>query len=144
MKRIVIIVACIVVLIMLSALLTLRLSQSGMAHSSTGIIPAPKTASNAAAFVAGGPHKVKITSNIPYATVDGKTLTLDLYQPEGVTLPMPVVVYTHSGGFRVGNSEVKSAKAFGPVIASHGYTFATINYELSGEATIPAPIYDDF
>jgi acetyl esterase/lipase len=63
---------------------------------------------------------------------------LDVYVPDVVTLPRPLVVWIHGGGWYSGD---KSA-AVGLGLLARGYVVASINYRLSNEATFPAQIFD--
>lgn len=77
-----------------------------------------------------------ITKNIEYANADGKHLLLDLYVPAAVKNPY-LVVWVHGGAWSSGSKE---SPPLGLLAA--GYTLASVNYRLSGEATFPAPIHD--
>ncbi len=63
---------------------------------------------------------------------------LDLYLPEKVTQPLPVILWVHGGGWITGD------KAGGPAIqfATKGYAVAAMNYRYSQHATFPAQIHD--
>jgi acetyl esterase/lipase len=66
---------------------------------------------------------------------------LDLYVPNGVSSPVPLIVFIHGGGWQNGD------KQFGPNsyqlrYARSGYAVASINYRFSSEAIFPAQIYD--
>ena len=90
------------------------------------------------------PVNATVQRDIPYATVDGVTLTLDLYSPKANgAAPRPLVVYVHGGGWRGG------AKTTGSYIVdvtadlvSRGYVMAAIDYRLAPAAKWPAFIYD--
>ncbi|MEP6693476.1 MAG: alpha/beta hydrolase [Chloroflexota bacterium] len=79
----------------------------------------------------------KTVADIPYATVNGKTLLLDLDLPVGPG-PFPVIVWIHGGAWAEGD------KAGGPAAfyATLGYAVARVNYRLSGEAVFPAQLFD--
>lgn len=86
--------------------------------------------------VSNRPSIVK-TADIPYATVDGTTLTLDLYMPAGVDDP-PLVVYLHLGGWRFG-----SKLNIGPIdLVDHGFALASIGFRLTPVAPLPAQVHD--
>jgi acetyl esterase/lipase len=85
---------------------------------------------------------------VPYAAIPGvRPLELDLYLPPTGDR-VPVVVFLHGGGWRVG-----SRHAAGPAyrgasptpferVAQAGVAVASVDYRLSGEATWPAQLHD--
>jgi len=90
---------------------------------------------------------VTATFDIPYATLPGfRPLTLDLYTPRAQTVPAPMVVFVHGGGWNNGDS--RTARAFADLpralaaLAAQGYVVASINYRLSQEARFPAALQD--
>lgn len=77
--------------------------------------------------------------NYPFALVPGyRMLRLDLHVPDGVTGPVPVVVYASGGAWLL------VIKHHGPwkFLLSEGYAVASIEYRLSGEACFPAGVHD--
>ncbi|HAH44481.1 MAG TPA: lipase [Planctomycetaceae bacterium] len=63
---------------------------------------------------------------------------LDFWQAEG-TGPRPLLVYIHGGGWIGGDKDrVRNIQPF----LEEGISFASINYRLTGEAPLPAPVYD--
>jgi acetyl esterase/lipase len=66
---------------------------------------------------------------------------LDLYLPAGASVPYPVIVAIHGGGFTAGD---KSDGQVAPMLLglARGYAVAAIDYRLSGEAKFPAQIQD--
>jgi acetyl esterase/lipase len=81
---------------------------------------------------------VKLVPNLEYASVNGKSLLLDLYLPRKIDKPLPVVMWVHGGGWFQGDKKVCPAIDF----ATHGYAVVSINYRFSQEATYPAQIQD--
>jgi acetyl esterase/lipase len=85
---------------------------------------------------------------VPYAAIPGiRPLEFDLYLPPSGDR-VPVVVFLHGGGWRVG-----SRHAAGPAYrgasptpferaAQAGIAVASVDYRLSGEATWPAQLHD--
>ncbi len=89
--------------------------------------------------VAPGPPTPPTAANVPYLTVQGETLTLNIYHPSGEA-NVPVVLYIHGGGFTAGD------KWEGQHWASHllpwGYAVVSIDYRLAPRHPFPAAIAD--
>lgn len=64
---------------------------------------------------------------------------LDFWQAEGEG-PRPLLVYIHGGGWVVGDKKQAPAKIH-PYLEK-GISYAAINYRLSGEHPLPAPVHD--
>jgi len=63
---------------------------------------------------------------------------LDFWQAEG-NGPRPLLVYIHGGGWIGGDKDpVRNIQPF----LEKGISFASINYRLTGEASLPAPVHD--
>ena len=86
------------------------------------------------------PTGFKMQRDVVYATVGQRKLVLDLYLPEKVGKPLPIVVWVHGGGWRGGNKD-NVAPRLSPLL-SRGYAAASVGYRLSGEAIFPAAIAD--
>jgi acetyl esterase/lipase len=96
--------------------------------------------------VAGGkperpiPESVNYIRDVQFCTGGGKPLLMDWYVPkQRAHTPAPVVIWIHGGGW-VGSD--KSENAIPVFLSERGWTVASINYRLSGEATFPAAIED--
>ena len=74
--------------------------------------------------------------DVPYATVDGRELLLDIYMPEQ-ELPPFLIVWIHGGAWHSGSKEDPPL-----VLLQHGYALASIDYRLSVDAPFPAQIHD--
>ena len=63
---------------------------------------------------------------------------LDLYLPEQINAPLPVILWVHGGGWITGD------KAGGPAIqfATRGFAVASMNYRYSQHAIFPAQLHD--
>jgi acetyl esterase/lipase len=68
-----------------------------------------------------------------------KSCTLDFWKADGDG-PRPLHVHIHGGGWTGGDK--KSAHAQAQTFLDEGISFASINYRLSGEAPLPAPVHD--
>ncbi len=67
-----------------------------------------------------------------------ESLLLDLYLPEDVASPLPLIVWIHGGAWREGTKEHPRALR----LVSDGYAVASVEYRLSQEAIFPAQIHD--
>ncbi len=78
--------------------------------------------------------------DLPYVDTS-PSRRLDIYLPEGLDGPFPVIVQIHGGAVSVGE---KRDRQLNPVLSalSRGYAVAAVNYRLSWEAKFPAAIYD--
>ena len=95
---------------------------------------------------AGG---TRLLLGVPYASTPGsRPLELDVVLPPETGEPVPLVVFLHGGGWRLG-----SRHAAGPAyrgasptpferVAQAGIAVASVDYRLSGEATWPAQLHD--
>ncbi|MEH7098297.1 alpha/beta hydrolase [Neobacillus vireti] len=84
--------------------------------------------------------EVKVIPDLEFAAPNGKPLLLDLYLPIGTDGTVPVIIWLHGGGWRIGDRKL------GPNLsvrfAECGFAMASIEYRLSSEATFPAQIHD--
>ena len=79
-----------------------------------------------------------IQRDLVYKRVNGAVLTLDLYCPEKVSGPLPVIVWIHPGGWNRGRKERCPAVT----LVQDGYAVASIDYRLTTTAPFPAQIED--
>ncbi|HYE05838.1 MAG TPA: alpha/beta hydrolase [Planctomycetota bacterium] len=84
------------------------------------------------------PDGVAIERDIVYHRVGDRDLRLDLYRPEGVSGPLPVIVWIFGGGWLRGGRETCPIAP----IARRGVVIASIDYRLADQATFPAQIED--
>lgn len=78
-------------------------------------------------------------AGIEYARVGPRPLLMDIYAPQNPSQEVsPLVVWVHGGAWRAGS------RAKVPVVAltRHGWSIASVDYRLSGEATFPALVHD--
>lgn len=64
---------------------------------------------------------------------------LDFWQAAGEG-PRPLLIYIHGGGW-IGGDKQQAPAAFRPFL-DKGISYAAINYRLTGEAPLPAPVHD--
>ncbi|KQZ76787.1 hypothetical protein ASE06_05490 [Sphingopyxis sp. Root214] len=92
---------------------------------------------------AGG---VRTIADMPYRTVDGEALTLDLYLPPKAGWKRPAVLFVHGGGFIQGHSRMMGAETDFPArlaaLAEKGYVVASIEYRLAPKSRFPAQVRD--
>jgi acetyl esterase/lipase len=74
--------------------------------------------------VAYGPHRLNV---------------IDFWQAEGDG-PRPLLVYIHGGGWTGGDKKVAPARV--QPWLDKGISYAAINYRLTGEVPLPAPVHD--
>jgi acetyl esterase/lipase len=80
--------------------------------------------------------------DIPYCTVDGVSLTLDLYLPDNDQMPAQVLVYSHGGSFTSGDKQKGSGTIDIPAMTARGYAVAAVNYRLMPAHPFPAEVID--
>jgi acetyl esterase/lipase len=68
-----------------------------------------------------------------------RRLVMDLWLPQGQPKPMPLIVYVHGGGWRMGT---QYRPPFQPRLFDEGVATVAITYRFSGEAPFPAMLHD--
>ena len=95
-----------------------------------------------------GPGGTRLLLGVPYAAIPGiRPLELDLHLPPESRGPVPVVVFLHGGGWRLGSRHTagpmyRSSPTPFERMAQAGIAVAGVDYRLSGEATFPAQLHD--
>lgn len=84
--------------------------------------------------------QVKILTDLVFSSPNGKPLLLDLYLPMNAKEPLPVIIWLHGGGWRIGDR--KLGPDFCQFFSEKGFAIVSIEYRLSGEAIFPAQIHD--
>ena len=79
------------------------------------------------------------TKNIVYKEIDGESLKLDVYIPEGEG-PFPAVVVVHGGAWRFGSKG--QLAMYARDLAKRGYVSFAINYRLAPQHKSPAQTED--
>ncbi|MEZ5400632.1 MAG: alpha/beta hydrolase [Bryobacteraceae bacterium] len=77
--------------------------------------------------------------DLPYATMDGVPLSMDILHPTAPG-PHPAVVLVHGGGFSGGNRQGFLGTA--AKLARAGFAAASISYRLTPVHQFPAPVHD--
>lgn len=99
-------------------------------------LPAAAQPNSAGTDVSDRPSIVR-TGDIPYATVGGEELALDLYMPADVDDP-PLVVFVHGGAWRFGSR----ASVSNIDLVDHGFAVASVSFRLTPVAPLPAQVHD--
>ncbi|MBT1685896.1 alpha/beta hydrolase [Dawidia soli] len=86
------------------------------------------------------PPGVEQVRNVPYTTIDGHTLPLDVFYPARSAKPLPAVMIIHGGGWRSGNRQQHIPLA--ERLAARGFVCFTVSYRLSTDALYPAAVHD--
>ncbi|HEY2785905.1 MAG TPA: alpha/beta hydrolase [Fimbriiglobus sp.] len=98
--------------------------------------------------------QIQVDRNIPFETISGKTLRLDLAIPK-TPGPHPLVVCLHGGAWKFGDRTELSRKPLDPELskasngmsmieglAARGFAAATVGYRNVPGCTFPAPLED--
>jgi len=92
----------------------------------------------AAPFRGRGVEKIP---NIPYRTVAGRVLKLDVYRGPSDTTNRPSLLYIHGGGWTVGDKREQGLPLLHH-LARNGWVCFSANYRLSPGATFPDHLVD--
>lgn len=84
--------------------------------------------------------EVEVLRDIPYRTMDGRKLMLDIFRPKGARKPLPGIIMVHGGSWNSGSKE--QVEQVAEPVARGGYVVASINYRLAPEYKWPAQIED--
>ncbi len=88
---------------------------------------------------ANSSYQFQVYYNIEYANIDGQSLQLDLYLPNGQN-SVPVMLWLHGGAF-VGGDKANAGK-YAAQFAQQGIAVASVNYRLAPGAHYPAQLED--
>jgi acetyl esterase/lipase len=86
------------------------------------------------------PEGVVEIKNIEYKNINGKSLQLDLYKPEHMTEPAPLLVFIHGGGWKGGDRA--DYLVYLTHFAALGYVTATVSYRFISDSPYPACVED--
>jgi acetyl esterase/lipase len=76
------------------------------------------------------------------STAEGVALKMDIYYPQALDQPAPVVVYIHGGSWTNGDKAEGAGLRFLPALRYNGFVVIAINYRLAPEYPFPAHIQD--
>ncbi len=85
-------------------------------------------------------HGVERIRNVPYRDTGSKWHLCDVYRPENVTGPLPVIFYFHGGGFFSLSKDTHWL--MGLILARRGYLVLNFSYRLAPENPYPAALED--
>jgi acetyl esterase/lipase len=85
-------------------------------------------------------YPVSLSTDHVYSSAYGKKLLADVYLPQGVKKKLPVILWLHGGGWRLGDR--KLAPDLSRFFAECGFAMISIEYRLSTEAIFPAQVID--
>lgn len=106
------------------------------AAASLSLLAFPGIAQRGGTDVSDRPSIVK-TADIPYASVGGDALALDLYMPAGVENP-PLLVYIHGGAWQFGSKD-----SVGPIdLVEEGFAIASVEFRMAQVSPLPAQVHD--
>ena len=83
---------------------------------------------------------VKILRDLVYGHAGGIPRLADLFLPQGIGRPAPVILWVHGGGWRFGDRHLSPDLA--RWFAERGFAMVSFDYRLSDEARFPAPVAD--
>jgi acetyl esterase/lipase len=86
------------------------------------------------------PGGIKEIKNIEYKNINGKSLQLDMYIPDSIKKPAPLLVFIHGGGWRGGKRSDYLVYLID--FAKKGYITATVSYRLLADSCYPACVED--
>jgi acetyl esterase/lipase len=86
------------------------------------------------------PQGIRVFKDIEYKNIDGKSLQLDMYIPENIKKPAPLLVFIHGGGWKGGKRS--DYLVYLVPFAQKGFITATVSYRLLKEAPYPACVED--
>lgn len=107
-----------------SALAVVALVVASTVHAQEKAKTAKQSIKPTHANVSYGKHKMNV---------------IDFWRADGNT-PRPLLVYIHGGGW-IGGDKKRTDKDVKPFL-DQGISYAAINYRLTGEASLPAPVHD--
>lgn len=131
-----------------AALTALPASAEASAERSFPVNPEPSMADRFPQVPVTFPGGVMAWRDVTYQVSPGyRPQIVDIYVPAGKG-PHPLVLYIHGGGWMGGHTRQSGAFDNFPkmlaAFAAEGFTVASVEYRLSGEATFPAQAKDVF
>ncbi len=88
----------------------------------------------------GVPAGVERLHDVPFKQVGERTLLLDLYRPEPIDRPVPIIMWISGGGWQ--GIDRRGAEKVAAWLCGHGFAMAGIEYRVESDAPFPAQIED--
>jgi acetyl esterase/lipase len=86
------------------------------------------------------PAGIRELKDIEYRNIGGKSLKMDMYIPDNLSKPAPLLLFVHGGGWRSG--ERSDYLVYLVDFAKKGYVTATVSYRLVADSCYPACVED--
>ncbi len=83
-----------------------------------------------------------VERDITYCTTDGVALKMDVYYPQVMSKPAPVVMYVHGGSWSSGSKSDSIGVTDVPALLARGYLVASVDYRHAPQWKFPAQIHD--
>lgn len=83
---------------------------------------------------------VIVDRDLEYGRVDGISLKLDLYRPETISKPLPLILFIHGGGWTGGDKA--DYAYYATRFPLKGYVVASMGYRFAGVAGFPGCVSD--
>jgi acetyl esterase/lipase len=90
-------------------------------------------------------HRIKLGTverDITYCETSGIELKMDVYYPEAMSKPAPMVVYVHGGSWSSGSKSDGMGMTDVPELLGRGYLVGSVDYRHAPEWKFPAQIED--
>lgn len=81
---------------------------------------------------------VSVTRNIAIRVQNAPTASIDIYTPKKDSTPRPIILWIHGGALVGGTKE--QTQVYSTLLASNGYTVASLEYTRPPDALYPTPI----
>ena len=104
--------------------------------------PGPPTPTSATSPKPTSNKQGSVYWDVPYCSIDGVDLKMDVYYPDKKTGPWPVIVYIHGGGFTSGDKHGGVGLKFIDHLVAADYLVVAINYRLAPKYIWPAMVED--
>ncbi len=83
-----------------------------------------------------------VERNLVYGRIGKEVLVMDLYHPTNSIGKLPLVMYVHGGGWRMGDKDMLKLMSGPAELLRRGYLVAAINYRLAPDYKFPAMLQD--
>lgn len=115
-------------------------SSGSTANTAGGSATGSATSSTSGATTLDPARLGTIERDVTYGNAGGVDLKMDVYYPQTVTGPVPVVLWVHGGGWTGGDKKENAGNAV--ILQEAGFLVVSINYRLAPQYKFPAQIED--